>query len=271
MLLSAHAPILVELKRKAKAQGLWNMFLPNDSAELAGENGGGLAGGLTNRQYAEICEILGTSSPMEFAAQATNCTSPDTGNMEVLARYGTPSQRKRWLVPLLQGKIRSAFAMTEPDVASSDATNISIQIDRDESRGEYVINGRKWWITGAGSLHCEIMIVMGKTNPSAARHAQQSQILVPTNTPGITLLRPMEAFGEDDAPKGHMEIVFENVRVPFSNVIWGEGKGFAISQGRLGPGRIHHCMRLIGQAERALSLMCDRVTKREAFGKKLST
>ena len=174
-----HAPILVELKRKAKSQGLWNMFLPNDSAELAGEYGGGLAGGLTNRQYAEICEILGTSCPMEFAAQATNCTSPDTGNMEVLARYGSPAQRKRWLVPLLQGKIRSCFAMTEPNVASSDATNISIRIDRDETTSEYVINGEKWWITGAGSLHCEIMILMGKTNPNAARHAQQSQILVP--------------------------------------------------------------------------------------------
>lgn len=266
-----HAPILVALKRKAKARGLWNMFLPVDSASLTIDASKSLTSGLTNRQYAEICEILGTSAPMEFAAQCTNCTSPDTGNMEVLARYGTPAQQRRWLVPLLEGTIRSCFAMTEPDVASSDATNISIRIDRDESRGEYVINGKKWWITGAGSLHCELMILMGKTNPNAtSRYAQQSQIIVPMNTPGITLLRPMQAFGEDDAPKGHMEIEFRDVRVPFENVLLGEGRGFEISQGRLGPGRIHHCMRLIGQAERALSLMCDRVTKREAFGKKLS-
>lgn len=235
-----HAPILVELKRKAKARGLWNLFLPVDSAAAAGEAGAHLGGGLTNRQYAEICEILGTSVPMEFAAQATNCTSPDTGNMEVLARYATSAQRERWLVPLLQGSIRSCFAMTEPDVASSDATNISIRIDRDEGAGEYVINGKKWWITGAGSLHCEIMILMGKTNPTASKYRQQSQILVPMNTPGITLLRPMQAFGEDDAPKGHMEILFENVRVPFENVLLGEGRGFEISQGRLGPGTYHH-------------------------------
>lgn len=264
-----HAPILVALKRKAKAAGLWNMFLPVDSAKLAGEQGK-LGGGLTNRQYAEICEILGTSTPAEFASQTTNCTSPDTGNMEVLARYGTPAQRQRWLVPLLEGTIRSCFAMTEGAVASSDATNISIRIDRDESKGQYVVNGRKWWITGAGSLHCKIMILMGKTNPTAPKHEQQSQILVPMDTPGITLLRPMLAFGDDDAPKGHMEIQFDNVRVPFSNMLLGEGRGFEISQSRLGPGRIHHCMRLIGQAERGLSLMCRRVQKRTAFGKKLS-
>lgn len=264
-----HAPILVELKRKAKARKLWNMFLPIDSAKLAGEQGK-LGGGLTNRQYAEVCEILGTSSPIEFASQATNCTSPDTGNMEVFARYGTPEQQKKWLVPLLEGTIRSCYAMTERAVASSDATNISIRIDRDEEKGEYVINGGKWYITGAGSLHCEIMILMGKTNPNASRYKQQSQILIPMNTPGITLLRPMEAFGEDDAPKGHMEINFDNVRVPFANVLLGEGRGFEISQGRLGPGRIHHCMRMIGQAERGLSLMCERVQKRKAFGKKFS-
>eukprot|EP00040_Diaphanoeca_grandis_P014490 m.73556 g.73556 ORF g.73556 m.73556 type:complete len:460 (+) comp24572_c0_seq1:23-1402(+) len=264
-----HAPILVELMQIAKRAGIWNCFLPVDSAKLAGEQGK-LGGGLNNRQYAEICEIMGTAVPMEFAAQATNCTSPDTGNMEVLARYGTQAQRERWLVPLLEGKIRSCFAMTEPDVASSDATNISIRIDRDEAAGEYVINGSKWYITGAGSLHCEIMILMGKTSTTGKIHQQQSQILVPMNTPGMTLLRPMMAFGDIDAPKGHMEIKFENVRVPFENVLLGEGRGFEISQGRLGPGRIHHCMRLIGNAERALALMCKRVEKRVAFGKKLS-
>ena len=260
-------PILVELKRKAKAQGLWNLFLPVDSAAIAGVAQGG---GLTNRQYAEICEIMGTSCHAEFAAQCCNCTSPDTGNMEVLARYGTPEQRQRWLVPLLEGRIRSCFAMTEPNVASSDATNIGISIVRDEARGEYVINGSKWWCTGAGSLHCKIMILMGKTDPSAPLHRQQSQLLVPMETPGITLLRPMHALGEDDAPKGHMEIGFEDVRVPFANVLLGEGRGFEISQGRLGPGRIHHCMRAFGQAERALALMCRRVGERTAFGKKLA-
>ena len=259
-------PILLELKHKAKAAGLWNLFLPVDSAAMAGVRGGGL----TNRQYAEICEILGTSCHAEFAAQATNCTSPDTGNMEVLARYGTPEQRKRWLIPLLEGTIRSCFAMTEPDVASSDATNIGISIVRDEAAGQYVINGRKWWCTGAGSLHCKIMILMGKTNPAAPLHKQQSQLLVPMETAGLTLVRPMLALGEDDAPKGHMEVLFEDVRVPFANVLLGEGRGFEISQGRLGPGRIHHCMRMIGQAERALALMCRRVGEREAFGKKLA-
>merc|ERR1712166_23983 len=264
-----HPPVLIELMKTAKTANLWNMFLPVDSAAAAGEQGK-LGYGLTNRQYAEICEILGTSTPAEFASQATNCTSPDTGNMEVLARYGNAEQRAKWLVPLLQGKIRSAFAMTEPDVASSDATNIGIRIDRDEATSEYVINGRKWWITGAGSLHCAIMILMGKTNPNADLHSQQSQILVPTDTPGITLLRPMLSFGDDDAPKGHMEVLFEDVRVPFANVLLGEGRGFEISQGRLGPGRIHHCMRAIGQAERSLALMCKRVQERKAFGKQLS-
>jgi alkylation response protein AidB-like acyl-CoA dehydrogenase len=266
-----HAPILMDLKRKAKSMGLWNLFLPVDSAAVAGTS---LGGGLTNRQYAEVCEIMGTSAPMEFAAQATNCTSPDTGNMETLARYGNEKQKAKWLIPLLEGRIRSAYAMTEPGrengLGSSDATNMSIQVDRDEETKEYVINGRKWWITGAGSLHCKIMIVMGKTNKNAAKHAQTSQILVPTDTPGITFLRPMLAFGENDAPKGHMEIIFENVRVPFENVLLGEGRGFEISQGRLGPGRIHHCMRLVGQAERCLSAACDQVSNRTVFGKKLS-
>ena len=201
------------------------MFLPVDSMEAAGDHGSG-GYGLTNRQYAEVCEILGTSSPMEFAAEATNCTSPDTGNMEVLARYATPAQRERWLVPLLEGKIRSCFAMTEPNVASSDATNIGIQIDRDEARGEYVVNGRKWYITGAGSLHCEIMILMGKTNPGEAKHAQQSQILVPMSTPGIVLVRPMMSFGDADAPKGHMEIQCSS----------GRGAGSRSAKGGLGQG-----------------------------------
>ena len=266
-----HAPILMALKRKAKALGLWNLFLPVDSAAVAGTS---LGGGLTNRQYGEVCEIFGTCVPMEFAAQATNCTSPDSGNMETLARYGNEKQKAKWLIPLLEGRIRSAFAMTEPgrdnNLGSSDATSMSIQVDRDEKTKEYVINGRKWWITGAGSLHCKIMIVMGKTNPNASKHAMTSQLLVPTDTPGITYLRPMETFGHNDAPKGHMEIIFSNVRVPFSNVLLGEGRGFEISQGRLGPGRIHHCMRLVGQAERALAAACDQVLKREVFGKKLS-
>jgi alkylation response protein AidB-like acyl-CoA dehydrogenase len=259
-----HAPILVELKKKAKALGLWNLFLPVDSAKLAGYPGAGL----TNRQYAEICEILGTSNHAEFASEVTNCTSPDTGNMEVLARYGTTEQKERWLKPLLEGDIRSCYAMTEPNVASSDASNIGISIVREGD--EYVINGEKWWITGAGSLHCKIMILMGKTNPQAKAFRQQSQILVPMDTPGITLLRPLKAFGHDDAPKGHFHILFENVRVPVSNVLLGEGRGFEIAQGRLGPGRIHHCMRHLGQAERAISLMVKRVQNRKAFGKKLA-
>lgn len=264
-----HAPVLHELKLKAKKLGLWNLFLPNDSAKLAGVK----AGGLTNNQYGQVCEIIGTASPMEFAAEATNTTSPDTGNMEVIARYGTPAQRERWLLPLLNGTIRSCYAMTEPgydnNKGSSDATNMSIKVDRDEATGEYVINGEKVWITGAGSLHCEIMILMGKTNPGAPIHKQTSQILVPMNTPGITLVRPMTAFGENDAPKGHMHISFENCRVPFENVVLGEGRGFEISQGRLGPGRIHHCMRLIGQGERCLSSLVERIESREVFGRKL--
>jgi alkylation response protein AidB-like acyl-CoA dehydrogenase len=260
-----HPPVLEELKAKAKAAGLWNLFLPVDSAELAGRAGGGL----TNLQYAEICEIMGTSNHIEFAAQCCNCTSPDTGNMEVLARFGSEEQKRQYLEPLLAGEIRSCFAMTEPDVASSDASNIGIEIRREGE--EYVINGSKWWITGAGSLHCKIMILMGKTDPTAQKYAQQSQILVPMDTPGITLIRPMTVFGEDDAPKGHMEIEFSDCRVPVSNALLGEGRGFEISQARLGPGRIHHCMRLIGQCERAVALLCTRVESRTAFGRKLST
>jgi len=256
--------ILVRLKKKAKSKGLWNLFLPVDSAAIAGREGGGL----TNRQYGELCEIMGTTVPMEFAAQCTNCTSPDTGNMEVLARFGTEEQKKRWLEPLLKGDIRSAFAMTEPDVASSDATNISISIKREGQN--YVINGKKWWITGVGSLHCQIMILMGKTNPDAHIFGQQSMILVPMNTPGITLLRPLRVFGDPEAPKGHFEIEFKNVRVPLSNVILKEGAGFAIAQSRLGPGRIHHCMRTIGQAERCLSALCERAGNRKAFRRTLT-
>lgn len=266
-----HTPVMIELKRKAKALGLWNLFLPVDSALVAGT---ALGGGLTNRQYGEVCEIMGTACHAEFAAEATNCTSPDTGNMEVLARYATPEQRARWLTPLLEGTIRSCFAMTEPGtetgLGSSDATSMSIAVRRDEAAGEYVINGDKWWITGAGSLHCEIMILMGQTNPGAPKHLTTSQILVPMSTPGITLLRPMMAFGDIDAPKGHMEIRFENVRVPFENCLLGEGRGFEISQGRLGPGRIHHCMRMIGQAERCLAAVCAHVEGRTVFGRTLS-
>ena len=261
-----HPPLIVELMREAKARGLWNLFLPADSAALAG---GRYGAGLSNLQYADLCEIMGTSIHAEFAAQATNCTSPDTGNMETLARFGSEAQQREWLDPLLDGRIRSCFAMTEPDVASSDATNVSVDI---RSVGDdYVINGRKWWITGAGSLHCKIMILMGKTDPENPNvHAQQSMVLVPMDTPGIRLVRPLRVFGEDDAPKGHMEIVFEDVVVPKANVLWAPGKGFEIAQRRLGPGRIHHCMRAIGQAERALSLMCARAQSRVAFGKPLA-
>jgi len=261
-----HPPILIELMEKAKACGLWNMFLPVDSAQAAGISGMGLS----NLQYGDICEILGTANHAEFAAQATNCTSPDTGNMEVLARFGTTEQKKMWLEPLLSGEIRSCYAMTEPAVASSDASNITIRIERDERAGQYVINGQKWWITGAGNSRCKIMILMGKTNPAASKYKQQSQLLVPMDTPGITLLRPMLVMGDNDCPKGHFHIDFNDVRVPFANAILGEGRGFEISQARLGPGRIHHCMRAIGQAERALSLMCSRAQERTAFGKKLS-
>jgi acyl-CoA dehydrogenase len=247
-------PVLAELREEARSRGLWNFFLP-------GEHGGGL----TNLQYAPLAEILGRS---HLGPAALNCSAPDTGNMEVLATFGTTEQRKRWLQPLLDGEIRSSFAMTEPDVASSDATNIATRIERDD---EYVINGRKWWITGALNPQAEIFIVMGKTDPSAERHRQQSMILVPRDTPGVSVLRGMEVFGYDDhSHGGHAEIVFSDVRVPAANLISAEGDGFAIAQARLGPGRIHHCMRSIGVAERAIELMCARADARVAFGKPLA-
>ena len=249
-------PVLRELQREAKAQGLWNLFLP-------GEYGAGL----TNLQYAPLAEILGRSP--RLGPQAVNCSAPDTGNMEVLAMFGSPEQKKRWLEPLLAGEIRSSFAMTEPAVASSDATNISTRIVRDGD--EYVINGTKWWITGAMNPNAEILIVMGKTDPDGPRHRQQSQILVPRDTPGLEIKRGMHVFGYDDAESGgHAELTFRDARVPASNLIAGEGDGFAIAQARLGPGRIHHCMRLIGLAERALELMCRRAVSRVAFGKRLA-
>jgi acyl-CoA dehydrogenase len=254
-----------KLKPIAQKQGLWNLFLPRDTAEIAGFGGDPQFGGagLTNQEYAPLAEIMGR---VLWSSEVFNCSAPDTGNMETLARYGSQEIRDRWLKPLLRGEIRSAFAMTEPEVASSDATNIATRVER-QSDDSYLINGRKWWISGAGDPRCAVYIVMGKSDPEAPKHSQQSMIVVPADAPGIKVLRPLTVFGYDDAPHGHCEMTFTNVKVPAANMLLGEGRGFEIAQGRLGPGRIHHCMRLIGLAERALELMCKRASSRVAFGK----
>ncbi len=251
-----HSPKLEILKSLAKKEGLWNLFLPKGYGELSP--------GLTNLEYAPLAELMGRSS---YSSEIFNCSAPDTGNMEVLAKYGTNEQKEKWLKPLMEGKIRSAFLMTEPDVASSDATNIETSIVRDGDG--YVINGKKWWSSGGMNTSTKIYILMGKTDPNASRHIQQSMILVPAGTPGVTIVRPLRVFGYLDSPEGHAEIELKNVRVPIKNIILGEGRGFEVAQGRLGPGRIHHCMRLIGAAQRSLDMMCKRVDERETFGKKL--
>jgi len=249
------------LKPKAHAAGLWNLFLPVDSASASGYEGAGL----TNQEYAPLAEIMGR---VPWSSEVFNCSAPDTGNMETIARYGSADIKARWLKPLLEGQIRSAFAMTEPEVASSDATNICTRIER--KGNEYVINGHKWWISGAADPRCAVFITMGKTDPDAPRHSQQSMVIVPADAKGIRIARPLTVFGYDDAPHGHVEMYFEDVHVPVDNILLGEGRGFEIAQGRLGPGRIHHCMRLIGLAERALELMCKRASSRVAFGKTIA-
>lgn len=252
-----HWPGIDALKEKAKAEGLWNLFLP--------EEYGDLSPGLSNLEYAPLAEIMGR---LPFSSEIFNCSAPDTGNMEVLAKFGSEQQKKDWLVPLMNGEIRSAYLMTEPQVASSDATNIETEIRSDGD--DYVINGRKWWISGIMDPRCKLLLLMGKTNASAPRHKQQSTVIIPRDTPGITIVRNQTVFGSMNSPGGEAELLLENVRIPKSNIILGEGKGFEIAQGRLGPGRIHHCMRSIGQAQRTLEIMCQRVTERTTFGRKLS-